>query len=113
MIPKRTGVTFASKVYKSGQESREEGSGTTYVDKGLQNFILFMRKDQDRISFTFTSPTASIGCGNTSVEGFHSSTYGWIPINKLSQEPKPIFIYAANIEGGIEGFSTATGNIDA
>jgi len=106
MIPKRSGINFSSQQYIEGKKRRGESSGTIYVDKGLQEFTLFMKQESDSISFSVQTPAGGAGCGSASVKDYSGKTWGWIPIKKLSQtEKQPIFLYAANV-GGIKGFRT-------
>jgi hypothetical protein len=112
VFPERTRVTFSSIEYIKGQERGGKSTGTTYVDKGQQNFILFLKEDSDQIEFTLASSTGSVGCGRASVAGYHSKTWGWLPVKKLTQDKQPVFLYAANNEG-ISGFSTPLKDIEA
>ncbi len=105
MFPKRTGLTLSSIQYVNGQEHGGKSSVTTYIDKGKQDFILFMKVEGDQVKFTLASGPVSVGCGSASTESDHASSWGWLQPKEITQDKQPVFMYAANSEG-IEGFST-------
>jgi len=113
MIPKKSGIIFSSQQYIQGKARRGEASGTLYVDKGLQEFILFIKEEDNSISFSVETGGSRSSCGSASIKDYSGKTWGWIPIKKLSQtEKQPIFFYAANV-GGIKGFSPDKVDIEA
>jgi hypothetical protein len=106
MIPKRSGIKFSSQQYIEGEARGGEGSGTVYVEKGLHEFTLFIKEEDNSVSFSAQTGGSRSSCGSASIEDYSAKTWGWIPIKKLSQtERRPIFCYAANVDGGIKGFS--------
>jgi hypothetical protein len=113
MIPKRSAISLTSHQYIEGRLRRGEASGTMHVDKGLHEFTLFMKEQDNSISFYVRTSGSGSSCGSASLEDYSAKTWGPIPIKKLSRtEKQPIFFCAAN-DGGIEGFSTDKFDIEA
>ena len=51
MIPKRSAVKLTSQQYIEGEARRGTSSGTMHLDKGLHEFTLFMKEQDNSISF--------------------------------------------------------------
>ncbi len=113
MVPERTGITISSKAYEAGEENGESSTGTIYVDKGLHEFMSFIKTDQGEVGFSFDSGNGSVSCSTAFVKDYSGSTHGWIPITKLSYDEQPVYVYAPNNSGIIEGFKTDTGDVEA
>jgi hypothetical protein len=114
MIPKRSAISLTSQRYIEGEARGGKASGTMHVDKGLQEFTLFMKEQDNSISFSVQTSGSRGSCGSASMEDYSAKTWGRIPIKKLSRtERQPIFFCAANVDGGIEGFSTDKFDIEA
>ena len=111
MFPKKAGIQVSSETFVNGQPFGGNTKGTLYVDKGLQEFILFKKESEDNtVKFSLSYRGGTIGCGSASVKGFQSKTCGALPAKNLTQTQQPIFLYAAN-KNGIEGFSTTSVDI--
>jgi hypothetical protein len=107
VIPARTGIVFSSEQFENGQSAGRLSSGTLYIDKGLQKFILFKRWEGNEIRFSVYHSGSKMGCGSVNTDEFRGWTSGWIPVKALkASEKQPIIFMAANNGDSIEGFST-------
>jgi hypothetical protein len=112
MLPERRVIKFSSKKFENGRPVGVSSSGT-FLEKGLQQFMLFKRQEGSELKFSIGSPSGSSSFDTVYIEDYSTSTWGKIPIRKISEDEKqPIYFFAAN-KKSIESFPANNFDLEA
>lgn len=105
-FPDKRQVTFFGQKFMNGAAQSISGEATLYLDPGLQQFILFVHRENDSVSFGVKAGSGRVGCGRPDLEGFGGSTQGWLYPKELKSGPEvPLYLFAAN-KNSTQGFSS-------
>ena len=75
-LPVKTQVAFFSQEYLNGQAQNISNNSSLYLEKGKQEIILFVYRDNDSIKYSVQAEGGRVGCGSVNIKGFGGSTQG-------------------------------------
>jgi len=110
-FPEKCRLVLTEKKFVNGV-STAHGGASWEINKGRHKFTItkWVEGEKFRISVSEFWNGCSFGTGNH--QGFGSWIRSVIPIEQISTEKQPIYIFAANKKGEIEEFSSTGFDID-